>query len=108
MKTKQEILSEIENYVRNYVPPKKKWEFVPVVFTAPLNATEEENLEMFSVVAMIEKTNPSCVGRVVIGMDLTKKSPSIWIGVALLPIEFKDKDYLISQVPFKPIFERAG
>lgn len=110
MKTKNDFLNRIETYVKTYVPPTKPNEFVPVVFTVPFEkSTDEHNVKMMGmVVELVERTNPKCAGRVVIGMDLTKSVPHLWVGVALLPLALKDKDYLISDVPFKQIFERAG
>jgi hypothetical protein len=110
MKNTNNFIQQIETYVKAYVPPKKPSGFIPVVFTVPFeHSTDQKNVEMLGTVCeLVEKINSKCVGRVVIGLDLKKSIPSIWVGVALLPIGLKDTDYLISDIPFRPIFESAG
>lgn len=109
MKTKQEIFNQIENYVKDYVPPQKPKDFIPVVYTIPHNGhTDEQLYELIEVVELVEKITSRCIGRVVLGLNLASTPHKQWLGVALLPIQFKTQKVLITNVPYKPIFERAG
>lgn len=109
MKAKQEIFNQIESYVKDYVPPQKPKSFIPVVYTIPHNGHTDEQLnELIEVVELVEKTTSKCIGRVVVGLNLTTTPHKQWLGVALLPTQFKTQKVLITNVPYKPIFQMAG
>lgn len=108
MRTKQEVLNAIENYVRNYVVPLKPKGFIPVIYTVPFSGhTDQDINDLKEIELLVEKTNPSCVGRITICTSFVKPNQNL-LGVALLPKKFKHQKILIVDVPFKPIFERAG
>ena len=139
MKTKIELMSEIESYVKSYVQPNKPKDFIPVVYgVSPENMNAEQIKEMLGVVELIEKTNSTVIGRVFIGANLPQKTsvaffdkngvlnkgrdtiskmcrelglgnnPEIMFGVVLLPAQFQKQEVLLTDVPFKEVFERAG
>lgn len=108
-KTKQDILNEIANFSKTYLPPHEPKGFIPVVYTIPYDDYTAEQLEeIVQVIELIEKSTTSCIGRAVVGLNLTTKPYRQWLGVALLPPQFKTQKVFITNLPFKPIFEEAG
>lgn len=109
MKSKQEIFNEIEAYVKGYVASNEPSGFIPVVYTVPFEEHSDADLQDLKEIEwLIARTNPKCIGRITIGTNLCVEPAVNWLGVALLPKKFKTKKVLITNVPFKSIFERAG
>lgn len=110
MKTKQEILSEIKSYVRDYVAPINPKGFIPLLYAKPYDEHKHKDQDLYDLMeieTLIEKTNPNCVGRITITQNFVNPNES-WLGVALLPKKFKKQKMLIINVPFKTFFERVG
>lgn len=109
MKTKTEIFNEIENYVKNYAVSNEPKGFIPVVYTLSFeNHTDLDIQDLKEIECLVNRSNPNCVGRITIWVNLCVEPPELLIGVAVLPKKFKNPKALITNVPFKPIFERAG
>lgn len=108
-KTKQDILNEIASFSKNYLPPQEPKGFIPVVYTIPYeDYTDEQLRDLTEVIELIEKSTNTCIGRAVVGLNFTTKPYKQWLGVALLPSQFKTQKVFITNLPFKQIFEKAG
>lgn len=130
-----EIESYVKSYIQ---PKRPKDFIPVVYAVSPEKETAEQFKEMLGVVELIEKTNSSVIGRVFIGANLPHKtsvaffakngelnkgrdtiskmcrefglgeSPQLICGVILLPTQFQKQEVLLTDVPFKEVFERAG